>query len=149
MRGGRGLAATGAVLAVVTTAGCGIGTTACAAIGWTNTVVVTVSGPAEAVDAVRDVAVCTGTGCTPPSPSDPPVLPPEFEPAPTPTSTASGAVWRIPVLMGTPDHAVVELRDAGDRPLLTDPVPTRWVRYGGSEQCGGPSTAEVTVRAPR
>ncbi|WP_146236319.1 hypothetical protein [Curtobacterium sp. MCBD17_023] len=149
MRGRRMWAATGAALSVLTTAACGIVPTACPAIGWTNTVVVTVSGPVGSVDAVRDVAVCTGTGCTPPAPSDPPVLPPEVAPAPSPTSTAAGTVWRLPVLMGTPDRAVVELRDAADRPLLTETVRTRWIRYGGSEQCGGPSTAEVTVRAPR
>jgi hypothetical protein len=153
-------AVVGAAALVVTLGGCGAFAQACPAIGWTNTVEVHVPGSDAADSPVREVAFCGGRDCTPPSapprtPSSVPSSPPgALTPGPEPpalrhtfgrTTEHDGATWPVMTDMGTPEHGRVALRDAAGTTTTERAVDLTWVRHGGSEQCGGPSTARVTV----
>lgn len=171
-RGTRGVATAAAALVLATTGCAGIGPTACTAMGWSDTVLVEVPGSADPASGVVDVVVCQGTGCTPGEPS-PPVLPtvpgdatpgapPVGAPSsdalgPTdddvrslvfPTATPDGDVWSVPTTTGTDDRGRVAVLGVEGRVLVERDVRFTWVRHGGSEQCGGPSTARVVVRLP-
>lgn len=161
-----------AVLVLVTTGCAGLGPTACTAIGWSNTVAVEIPGSADPASGVVGVTVCQGVDCTPGEPSPPvqptapgdatPGAPPVGAPSsdalgPTddaarslvsPTATQDGDVWSVPTTMGTDDRGRVAVIGADDRVLVERDVRFTWVRHGGTEQCGGPSTAQVVVRLP-
>ncbi|MCL9663625.1 hypothetical protein L2091_00080 [Curtobacterium albidum] len=170
-RGTTGVATASAVLVLVATGCAGIGPTACTAIGWSNTVAVEIPGSADPASGVAGVVVCQGVDCTP-GETTPPVLPtapgdatPGGPPAgipssdasvPTddavrslvfPTATPDGDVWSVPTT-GTDERGRVAVIGAADRVLVERDVRFTWVRHGGSEQCGGPSTAQVVVRLP-
>lgn len=161
-----------AVLVLVTTGCAGLGPTACTAIGWSNTVAVEIPGSADPASGVVGVTVCQGADCTPGEPSPPvqPTAPGDATPgappvgAPStdalgpmddtarslvfPTATPDGDVWSVPTTTGTDDLGRVAVLGADDRVLVERDVRFTWVRHGGSEQCGGPSTAQVVVRLP-
>ena len=169
--GAAGTATASAVLVLVTTGCAGLGPTACTAIGWSNTVAVEIPGSADPASGVVGVTVCQGAGCTPGEPSPPvlptapgdatpgaaPVGPPSSDAlSPTgdaarslvfPTATPDGDVWSVPTT-GTDDRGRLVVLGADDRVLVERDVRFTWVRQGGSEQCGGPSTAQVVVRLP-
>jgi len=158
-----------AVLAVALSGCSGSFPVACPAVGWTDTVEVHVPGSADPASGVTGVGFCQERGCTPGLPDRAaPVLPDEpgdatpagpgevvpgaVGPAPTPTlepSTAhDGDVWSVSTPSGAADRGRVALFGADDRVLVQRDVDLTWVRTGGSEQCGGPSTASVTVELP-
>lgn len=165
----------GAVAVLVTLGGCGAFPQACPAIGWTNTVEVRVPGSAAVDSPVHEVAFCGGTDCTPgqaagatpppapgtagasagtaptPAPGGSPTAGPEPTAAlPFPTfgrtTEHDGETWRVMTEMGTPDRGRVALRDDAGATLTERVVDLTWTRHGGSEQCGGPSSARTTVR---
>lgn len=150
-------AVVGAAVLVVTLGGCGAFPQACPAIGWTNTVEVRVPGSDAADSPVHEVAFCGGRGCTPPSAppttttsSPPGALTPGPEPSALPytsgrTTEHDGPTWHVMTEMARPAHGRVALRDAAGTTTTERAVDLTWVRHGGSEQCGGPSTARVTV----
>ncbi len=171
-RGTSGLATASAVLVLVTTGCAGFGETACPAIAWGNTVAVEVPGSADPASGVAGVVVCLGADCTPGG-SSPPALPtapgdatpggpPVGVPSPDasvpmdedahslvfPTATPDGDVWSVPTTMGADPRGRVAVLGADDLVLVERDVRFTWVRHGGSEQCGGPSTARVVVRLP-
>lgn len=161
-------AALGAAALVVALGGCGAFPVACPAIGWTNTVEVRVPGSADADSPVHEVAFCAGTDCTPgeapvqtPPPTDgatpaaPAPLPPGFtngpegSPVPSPywsTTEHDGEQWNVMLPMSAPERGRVALRDVAGTTVAERAVDLTWTRHGGSEQCGGPSTARTTVR---
>ncbi len=171
MRTARGFGTVGAALLLAVTSGCALGPgTACPAVGYTNTVELRLEG-AEA-DRVARIAYCSGAGCTPttapslaPSddaplaPSDAaaaprpgvatPAAPPTGTPGPAaplfPATEHDGDVWRIVGIADAPAQARVALLDERGGTLRTAEVTLRWTRVGGSEQCGGPSTARARV----
>ncbi|MDM7889401.1 hypothetical protein QUG98_13160 [Curtobacterium sp. RHCJP20] len=170
--GAAGTATASAVLVLVTTGCAGLGATACPAIAWGNTVAVEIPGSADPASGVTGVVVCQGADCAPGEPSPPvlptapgdatpgaaPVGPPSSDAlSPTgdaarslvlPAATPDGDVWSVPMSAGTGDRGRVAVVGADDRVLVERDARFTWVRHGGSEQCGGPSTARVVVRLP-
>ncbi|MBT2503873.1 hypothetical protein [Curtobacterium sp. ISL-83] len=169
------VAACSAVLLVTALSGCaGLPHAVCAEIGWTNAVEIRVPGSANRATPVTAVAFCDTARCRPelggtayPSPPDgvtasatpaaapgagPSTPPGGAPPLPFPqadsTRTHRGDVWTVMTSMSTPEHGRVALFGEHDRRLLERPVALRWDRHGGTEQCGGPSTARVVVRVP-
>lgn len=139
------------VLVAVVSA-CSFGVTSCTASGWFNTVEVTVTGDSEDLSEVALVRTCGGERCTPPTPSDPPLVPAEVAPEPSPTPVPGGAVWRTTADSGVPTVGRVAVYDREDRLLLSRSVVLRWVRDEQGDQderCGGPSTAAVSVGLSR
>ncbi len=111
---------------------------ACPAIGWTNALTVQLDGDTSAVDQVQ---LCTDAGCAPVEDED--------------VTGALGIVaaeeqkddaWVFSV-DGLPDTFTVRTLAADGTVLSDTEVTPEWDRIGGSEQCGGPSEATVTVRA--
>lgn len=158
-------AAIGAVLLVVVLGGCAGFSTACPAIGWTNAVEVHVPGSSASTSLVHEVAFCGGDDCTPGEPpaSTPvptgnatpagpltarpePTGPITANPTPWRTTIRDGEVWTISTNMGTPHSGRVAIRDRSGTTMTDRAVDLSWKRHGGSAQCGGPSTATVTVR---
>jgi hypothetical protein len=133
---------TGLVTAVLVTCavgGCAAGgadggETACTAIGWSDLLRVEVRGDAARVEAVR---YCDTDGCWP----DPSASPGS---GPLGDVTRSGDTWNL-TIFGAPESVTLQLV-AGDGTVLReverDPG---WVRVGGTEECGGPHEATVTV----
>ncbi len=122
MSTGRALVWAGAVLALTACDGV---EPACPAVGWTNGLTVELAGgwpPGEGravrVDGAEGVVPLTGRGAA------------------------------VPLPMTTPDTVAVTVLGP-DGTVLTevDADPQR-VRVGGSEECGGPHEATVTVPAP-
>jgi len=159
----------GAAAVLVALGGCSAFPQACPAIGCTNTVEVRVPGSAAADSPVHEVAFCGGIDCTPgqaagttagpgtaaTAGATPAAVP--LTPGPEPTDTVpfppfgtttehDGETWRVVTETGTPDHGRVALRDHAGATLAERVVDLTWTRHGGSEQCGGPSTARTTVR---
>ncbi|MGN8049480.1 hypothetical protein ACTJKO_07280 [Curtobacterium sp. 22159] len=64
------------------------------------------------------------------------------------TTTRIGDVWNVQATTGIESHGRVALLDADGQVLVQRDVDLEWVRHGGSEQCGGPSTAQVVVELP-
>lgn len=167
-RAGTGPAAGSVVVAVVLAvalSGCsGFFRVACTLQGWSNSVEVRVPGSADPASGVEGVGFCQERGCTPGlvvraapvQPDEPgdatPAGPADAPPAPTstllPSTTHEGDVWIVSTSMATAERGRVALFGADDRVLVERSVDLRWVRTGGSEQCGGPSTASVTVELP-
>lgn len=123
-----------ALAMVFTMTGCGV-TTSCTAIGWSNAVVVEVAD--DGVD-VSTVEVCDERGCS-------------NEPSPdgvtgfsSPQKTDEGWVFNLQD-MSTPDELVVRALDAEGSVLREITVAPEWKRIGGSEQCGGPGEARVSL----
>lgn len=154
-----------AVVLAVALSGCsGSFPVACTAVGWTDTVEVRVPGSADPTSGVTGAGFCQQDGCTPwlpdrAAPDEPdepgdatPAGPGSLGPAPTPTLEPStvhdGDVWSVSTPSGAADHGRVALFGADDRVLVERDVDLRWVRTGGTERCGGPSTATVTVELP-
>lgn len=162
---GVGAAVSAAVL-VGAISGCSFVGTTCTAIGWANAIQVRVPGSDADTSPVHQVAVCLGTDCTPGTPptagpvpsggATPAALPSggAGEPgttatlpvAPFHTTVHEGDVWSVTTDTSTPASARVAVLDATGTTLLDRTVDLSWDRHGGSAQCGGPSSAAVTVR---
>ncbi|PJJ55384.1 hypothetical protein CLV54_3274 [Compostimonas suwonensis] len=111
---------------------------ACPAIGWTNALTVQLDGDTTAVDQVQ---LCTEAGCAP--------VGDENVTGPLGLVTVeaqNGNAWTFSV-DGLPDTFTVRMLTADGAVLSDTEVTPEWDRVGGSEQCGGPSEATVTVRS--
>ena len=62
--------------------------------------------------------------------------------------SGSAASTAFGFTLGAPDSVVLTVLDAAGTELARVEVEPEWVRVGGSEECGGPSEATVTVPAP-
>lgn len=110
---------------------------ACPAIGWTNALTVQLDGDTSTVDQVQ---LCTDAGCAPVEDEDI-TGPLGF----VTVEEQNGDAWTFSV-DGFPDTFTVRTLAADDTVLSDTAVTPEWERIGGSEQCGGPSVATVTVR---
>lgn len=111
---------------------------ACSAIGWSNTLAVQLDGDTSAVDQVQ---LCTDAGCAPAEDVDM-TGPLGF----VSVEDQAGDSWTFSVGMMRLERFTVRTL-AGDGTVLSDTeVTPEWVRVGGSEQCGGPGEATVTVQ---
>jgi hypothetical protein len=130
------------------TTGCSIN--ACPAIGYVSTLTVNIEGNG---DAVSDVTVCDGTGCSAPEPTAATPVPEktvatEFTPGPQPTLTFApfygrredGNTWVFTVNSDSPSKVTVRALAADGMVLAEQEHNLVWTRVGGTEQCGGPVT---------
>lgn len=143
----------------------------CPAIGWSNSATVVLDGP---VDAVAKVQFCPDGVCstTPrPTTAEKSTISPSGGALPGPAATAVPATpgtpvpgtvygmntarkvdertWQFIVPMSAPKKATIKALDARGEVLAQRDVDLTWTRVGGSEQCGGPSTAgPITLSLP-
>lgn len=129
---------------LVAVAGCA-GPATCTAIGWANGVDATLLGDTSVV---ATVTACGGAGCVPPAADDPPVVPPEADPARTPTPVPGGLRWPVHLGMDTPSRGVVAVYDQAGTLLTQQAVRFRWDDRAATSACGGPSSGRATVRLP-
>lgn len=165
MRWRTGSATIGAVVLVLALSGCaGWPPVNCTLEAWTDTVHVRVPGSGNPGSGVEGVGFCQQDGCTPglltwevdsaPTASDgaTPTAPTGALPTPSsslsPSTIHDGDVWTVQTPGHDGDHGRVALFGADQRVLVQRDVRLTWVRTGGTEQCGGPSTATVTVELP-
>ncbi|ACL39124.1 hypothetical protein Achl_1133 [Pseudarthrobacter chlorophenolicus A6] len=138
---------------------------ACTAIGWTNSLTVTVGGNPAAVSEVRLCDEKDRCSRPAPTPADPlplrsvvptfdpttgtPEPAPESEPYPLFTVTREGDTWNFMMGMNAPPRATISALTADGTVLASQNVELTWTRVGGSEQCGGPmSTPPLQLRVP-
>ncbi|MFF1254855.1 hypothetical protein ACFVYC_20500 [Pseudarthrobacter sp. NPDC058329] len=134
----------------------------CPAIGWSNSATVVLDGPVDGVDTVQ---FCPDGAC---SITPQPTTAPKSTIAPGPSAipgqaatavpAAPGAdsgskyspyfgkkiddrTWQFSAPMNAPAKATVRALAASGEVLAAREVELTWTRVGGSEQCGGPSTA--------
>jgi hypothetical protein len=131
-----------AVAAVLSVAACDDVAEACPAIGWGSVLIVELAPdwpPGEG----RSVRVGCSQPCGLPSLDGTPSDPVRTGAAPL-TGTSAG----VSFLMETPDAVVVTVLGPDGAVLAEVDADLHWVRVGGSEECGGPHEARVTVPAP-
>ena len=124
-------------IALVALTGCGPAPVACPAIGWGHTLTVEVTGQTSSV---RSVQLCTEDGCAPGpdvNSSSPLSL--------IRVAERSGERWMFATDVFLLEEVTVRVLDADGSVVSESSVSPDWKRVGGSEQCGGPSTALVTV----
>lgn len=143
----------------------GCTTSACTAIGWTNSLTVTVDGNPAAVSEVRLCDAKDRCSRPAPTPADPlplrsvaptfdpsaaaPPPAPESQPYPLFTVTREGDTWNFMMGMNAPPSATISALAADGTVLAEQRFDLAWTRVGGSEQCGGPmSTPPLTLRVP-
>jgi len=128
---------------------------ACTAIGWANTLTVTLDGGTADVSLVQ---LCIDDECSAPAPSEPysnepapsEILGPEDFETYTPdprvklpyfASKINDHSWKIALSMSSPDKVTLRAFSASGILLAEEDVTLSWVRVGGSERCGGPEEA--------
>jgi hypothetical protein len=143
----------------------GCTTYACTAIGWTNSLTVTVEGNPAAVSEVRLCDEKDRCSRPAPTPADPlplrsvaptfdpstatPQPAPESESYPLFTVTREGDTWNFQMGMSAPPRATISALAADGTVLAEQKFDLTWTRVGGSEQCGGPmSTPPIELRVP-
>lgn len=123
------------VMAVLT--GCVPLPFACPAIGWSNGLTVELEGDTSEVASVQ---LCTDDGCAPGSDADPSGPLGEVV-----LAERDGDTWAFSVGMTSMDRVTVRAL-AGDGSVISDTeVTPEWVRVGGDDRCGGPTSATVTI----
>lgn len=150
------------LILAISTAGCAT-PGVCPAIGWSNSATVVLDGP---VDGVAKVQFCPDGICSvTPQPSTAPksTIAPGLPALPGQAETAAPATpgqpvgdpdyspyfgkkiddrtWQFSTPMSAPKKATVRAMAASGEVLAEREVDLTWTRVGGSEQCGGPSTA--------
>jgi hypothetical protein len=154
--------------AMVVLSGC-VHTGVCTAVGFASTVEIDLSGATDAIDAVDSVRICVDDACTMPDESitDAPIVvtqsvdptaystfDPESEPKEVPIEVGGYATqvddntWGISMFTGTPDEVTVQALSADGVILAQTATELEFVRVGGTEQCGGPTRAEVELEIP-
>lgn len=127
-----------AVLVTCSIGGCGPGgldgETVCTTIGWSDLLRVEVQGDANRVD---DVLYCDAEGCWP----DPSASPGA---GPLGDVTRSGDTWNL-TMFGAPESVTLRLVTDDGTVLREVEREPSWVQVGGTEECGGPHEAAVTV----
>lgn len=129
---------------------------ACTAIGWANTLTVTLDGGTDDVSLVQ---LCIDDECSTPAPSQPyfgepapgETLGPEDLETYTPdpravelsyfASKINDHSWEIALSMSSPENVTLRAFSASGRVLADEDMTLNWVRVGGSERCGGPEEA--------
>ena len=151
-----------ALLLALATAGCsGSVPNVCPAIGWFNSLTVSLEG---AVEQVSVVEFCAEDVCS--VRADGPVRVPETSvspgavPAPATTLAATAApapsrpsyspftvarvddrTWKVSLMMRSPKTVTIRAYSADGSVLAQREVELHWTRVGGTEACGGPETA--------
>lgn len=141
-RGGArsGLVAGATLLLGLALPACAPTVTACPAIGWINELTIQLEGH---VSEVAKVQLCIQELCVP---ADDGVAPDALEQVAPMPEGGTADTWLFSTGMSTPDAFTVRVLST-DGTILTDvEAMPEWVRVGGSEQCGGPGEATVTVR---
>jgi len=134
---------------------------ACPAIGWANTLTVTLDGETNDVSLVQ---LCIDDECSTPAPSQlhsdesapGEVLGPEELTTYTPdprsvelpyfASKINDRSWEIALSMSSPENVTLRAFSASGVVLADEDVTLTWVRVGGTERCGGPEeSAPVTL----
>lgn len=105
---------------VLSLVGCS-GSSVCPAIGWFNEVTVQADGNSSGV---ANVELCDDDRCFPANP---------------------GTEWTFTTDMGTPEELTIRTYDGDGRLIGEERVRPEWVRVGGTEECGGPHQATVTL----
>jgi hypothetical protein len=130
------------VATVLSVAACDGVAEACPAIGWGSVLIVELAPdwpPGEG----RSVRVSCPQPCGLPSLDGTP-----FDPVRTGAAPLTGTSAGVSFLMETPDAVVVTVLGPDGAVLAEVDADLHWVRVGGSEECGGPHEARVTVPAP-
>ena len=154
----RGIQLFGLIAALVLSsalAGCSV-FDVCPAIGWNNTLTVTLEGATRNVSVVE---LCADDVCSAPArsqlSSDQPVRIETFNPQHLATPTADPSAiqlpyfaskidehsWEISTGMATPERVTLRALSASGEVLAERDVTLNWVRVGGTERCGGPGEA--------
>lgn len=131
------------IIVLVTTwglAACSPPGVACPAIGWINELTVTLDGN---VAPVADVKLCIDEACVPMATGTPPE---ELAQVGLATQNGTTDEWVFTTGMSTPERFSVRVYNANGEVLADRDVTAEWVRVGGSEACGGPGEATVTVQ---
>lgn len=132
----------GLVLATVLSSaltGCSL-STACPAIGWINSVTVTLDGDVQNVDVVE---LCADRMCSRPQGSQQATE----DAIPFIASAKSDTDWEVQIGMQAPKAVSVRALSADGRVLAETEANLDWRRVGGSERCGGPQEADpVTLQ---
>ena len=136
MNCGRAVAVIGAVLVLNACDG-GVGQV-CPAVGWFDTLTVQLAEDWPDGEG-RSVRLDCGGPC------DPPVL--SGDPSRL-TAAVEGSTARFTVGMSVPRTVVVTVLGPDGAVLAEIDADPDWERVGGSEECGGPHEATVTVAAP-
>lgn len=148
-----------AALVATATAACAGLPTACPAVGYSSTLTVTLAEPHDGVA----LELCVTQGCTPRALDDVPVDEPIevcdsmecVTASPQPEASADDGIWMLErgdgvdgwtITIFTGGTAVgYRLLDPAGAVLDEGEAEPDWVRVGGSEQCGGPSEAEIVL----
>lgn len=122
---------------LVTLTGCAPLPVDCPAIGWMNSLTVELEGDTSTVATVQ---LCTEQGCAPA---------PDIDPSGpwglVALTDRDGDSWTFSTGMLGPDELSVKALTADGVVISEQVVAPAWRRTGGSEQCGGPATAVVSV----
>lgn len=119
--------------------GCSSLGTPCTAVAWFNELTITLTG--DFVD-VTDVKLCIEDQCAPVDGSQPPAALSQVKLAEQDGSTGT---WVFKTGMSSPENFTVRVYTADGTVLSDTPAEPQWVRVGGSEECGGPGEATLTV----
>lgn len=123
-------------------AGCSALQLACPAVGWINVVTVQIEGSAEAVGLVERVEFCDDRQCS----QSAAALPDTSSVLPYIAEKIEQGRWRISTDMSAPETATIRALAADGAELAATTETLDWERVGGSEQCGGPGVADVSIR---
>lgn len=125
--------------AALALAACGAGAeTVCPAIGWSNALTVGLADDWPPVDG-RSLLVECSSRCGMYGREGPPdELSVPF----------SGASTVVQLDMTAPDSVVLTVLGGNGTELTQHDADLDWVRVGGSDECGGPHAASITVPAP-
>ncbi|PWD52057.1 hypothetical protein C8046_16800 [Serinibacter arcticus] len=113
----------------------------CPAIGWFNTLTVTLEGDSAGVD---DMKLCLGEDCYPKD--EPATDGSDLADSVGVEREATRSRWTFALMSHAPDEVTVRTYDASGTMLTDDLVAPGWRRTGGSEECGGPHFGRATVR---
>lgn len=127
------------IAAVLGLTGCTTLGVACPTFGWVNELTVTLDGGNSRV---VDIKLCIADACAPVDGGYPPG---ELSQVALAEQDGSTDTWVFTTGMSTPSQFTVRVYDADGIALSGTPVTPEWVRIGGSEECGGPGEATVTV----
>lgn len=111
----------------------------CSAVGWSDSLSVTLEG---ASSAVADVKLCLAGDCYPGPRED--VDASGFAATGLAQRGDANSAW-VFSMFDTPDGMTVRTYDAQGSILTEEPIVPEWRRVGGSEECGGPRHADVAI----
>jgi hypothetical protein len=125
--------------AALALAACGAGAeTVCPAIGWSNALTVGLADDWPPLDGGSLLVECSSRCGTYGREGPPDEL----------SVPLSGASTVVQLDMTAPDSVALTVVGADGTELTQHDADLDWVRVGGSDECGGPHAASVTVPAP-